>query len=429
VAQLVGYDALIIPAWRASTPVEATFVFRNLAPDAPIATSFGARRTVRDSVLVAQTQLGNLLHALYSFGVRPGARAYDRVLEGGPVMVLIRGHLTIPDSVLVDGVQRVIAAERAFWGTRPPSDYTISIGVAPRGSLAGMRVTNAFVADIDSTRTMDSDVIMLFAHELMHEWIGGMLHSASAVRDGELGWFTEGFTDYETKRVLRASHIITDSAYVALVNRSLADHAVSTASDSSWDAIVKGFWRDGAMQREPYLRGELLAIRLDAAIRTATNDRRSLDALLQELVRDRDLAAAGLTESLFASRVQREVGDLPVAREIASALAGGAITLPDGALGACAQPRMQQRARWDPGFDVDGSLRAGSMTAVRPGGPADKAGLREGMKIGRASISRGDATRKLELGVKTDTGLVTYGYLPAGATVRVQQFVPRSSCQ
>src|SRR5215510_12046060 len=118
---------------------------------------------------------------------------------------------------------------------------------------------------------MDDKVLGLFAHELMHEWIGsGVLSASPKIPDGSISWFTEGFTEFATHRVMRAAGLLSDSAYISAINRDLLDHAISTARDSSWTAIVSGYWRDGAMQREPYVRGELIGLELNAAMLRAT---------------------------------------------------------------------------------------------------------------------------------------------------------------
>ncbi len=422
--QLVGYDALIVPALPRGTIVYATFTFRGLAPDAPISTSFGSRRTPADTVFKTRTALGNLEHAIYSFGVKSGAaRTYDNAGGSGHLRIMVRGHLAIADTTLVSAIQRVILAEVSFWRTMPPPDYLVSVGVAPRGSLAGMRITNAFVADIDSTRSMDDGVITLFAHELMHEWIGGILHPASSLKDSELSWFTEGFTDYEAARILRSSGIINDSAYVARVNRALLDHATSSARDSNWSAVVNGYWNNATMQSEPYFRGHLLAIALDAQLRQATNGRRSLDDVLRTMVHDAERSGAGQTEATIARQLDRELGNGRASAEIARYINGGPVELPANALGACATSSIVQRAQWDPGFNVDSSLKVKTLVDVRPGGPAERDGLKDGMKLGRWSINRGDASRELELGIKVDTATVVHRYLPAGASVSVQQWI------
>jgi predicted metalloprotease with PDZ domain len=182
-AQIVGHEGLVLPALDDGTPVVVDFAFRGFDRNAVVTTSFTPSSPA--ATFSARTQLGDLRHALYFIGTAPGAvRSYRSRIAGGGLTILIRGHLSIDDSTLVNGVRRVVEVERGFWRMPSPKNYLVSIGVAPRGSIGGQRLANAFVADIDSTRRMDDHVLELFAHELMHEWIGsGALHASSTPRD------------------------------------------------------------------------------------------------------------------------------------------------------------------------------------------------------------------------------------------------------
>jgi predicted metalloprotease with PDZ domain len=430
-AQLVGYDALVLPDVDRSTPVTATFVFAGLSPSAPVATSFGVRRSAGDSVVVARTLLGGLEHAIYAFGVGPSAiRSYATSVNGSALHVLVRGRLAIPDSMLVDGVRRVVAAERHFWGSASGPDYLVSIGVAPRGTLAGTRLTNTFVADLDSTFAMGENVLTLFAHEMMHDWIGGLLHPDPGLRDGALAWFMEGFDEYAAHRALLAGGLISDSSYLRTISAVLVEHNLSSARDSSWDAIVDGFWHDPAMQRQPYLRGELAALRLDASLRRAEPRPQSLDSTLAAMVRAALSRSQPLTEPLIYLDLGRDIGAGRVRSELEPMIRGGPIALPNTALGACATPTMVERARWDPGFDVDSSIRSRTVRGVRQGGPADRAGLHDGQTLVGFSFRRGDAATPMAIRTRVppDTGTTLHRYDPIGALVQVQQWSLVKGC-
>ena len=240
--------------------------------------------------------------------------------------------------MLVNGIKRVVDSERRFWRTSLPSNYLVSIGVAPRGSFGGQRLSNTFVANIDSTRRMD-DVLGLFSHELTHEWIGGALRPSPSIPDGSMSWFTEGFTEFATHRVMRTAGLLSDSGIIEAINRDLLDHAISTARDSSWTAIVNGYWRDGAMQREPYVRGELIGLELNAAMLRATNGHVSLDSTLRRLTAQRDRFADGFTQETLMEQLGAQIGSAAARAIVEPFLAGGPIALSADALGGCAHPQ------------------------------------------------------------------------------------------
>jgi hypothetical protein len=430
-AQLVGYDALVLPDLPAETPVRAALAFAGLPRGAVVATSFGAGVAPRDTAFVARGTLVELAHAVYTAGVLPGAvRLHTRRVPGGVVHVAVRGAPGIADSLLADAVRRVVTAERLFWRDGAAPTYVVSVGVAPRGTLSGTRLTGSFIANIDPGRAREPAVLSLFGHELMHDWIGGRLRADPALRDGAMTWFVEGFTEYAAHRVLWHAGLLSDTTYLGVVNGALHEHAMSSARDFPWDSVIARYWTDAAAQRQPYLRGHLLALRLDAAVRATSRGRRSLDDALRALL----VADAGrppaVSDSTIAAVVGREIGVARVRAEIDAARAGGAMYVPPSVVGACATARVEPRPRWEPGFDVDASLAARRLQGVRAGSAAERAGLRDGMSIAGASIWRGDATRSIELRVRADSAERQISYLPASdATVPVQVIAVPPGCR
>ncbi|HEV8216900.1 MAG TPA: hypothetical protein VGP95_13730, partial [Gemmatimonadaceae bacterium] len=116
-AQLVGHEALVLPALDDGTPVVVDLGFRGFDRNTVLATSFGAPPSP-GAMWTARTQLGDLHHALYYIGTTPNAvRSYRSKIAGGEFTILIRGRLSIDDSTLVNAVRRVVEAERGFWRT------------------------------------------------------------------------------------------------------------------------------------------------------------------------------------------------------------------------------------------------------------------------------------------------------------------------
>jgi predicted metalloprotease with PDZ domain len=341
-------------------------------------------------------------------------------IGGKTVDIVVRDKLAISDSALMGAVASVIRAERGFWGDAGPEHYLVTIGPAPQGTLAGTRLTNSFIADIDASRTLDPDVIELFAHELMHDWIGGVLYANGAEGEGQLSWFVEGFTDYLSKRVLRTSGLISDSTYVAWINRSLREHALSSARDSTWAGIVRNYWRNYPAKREPYLRGELIALRLDAA---------RLDDALRSLRKQAGRNGSALTRDSIISAIAGASSGQAVSSTIDAALTGAVAPLPPVLGGVCVNVHGDRLALWDPGFDLDGSLTAKEVHGVRADGPAARAGLANGLKILGVSVWRGDVTKEMMVAVAADTAKRRITYLPVGRdSVDVQVVERRANC-
>jgi len=72
---------------------------------------------------------------------------------------------------------------------------------------------------------------------------------------------------------------------------------------------------------------------------------------------------------------------------------------------------------FDTGFDHEASLTKKVVTGVRPGGPAERAGLKDGLALAGWSVTYGDPTRELELILSEGTTSRTLRYMPHGPSV------------
>ena len=72
---------------------------------------------------------------------------------------------------------------------------------------------------------------------------------------------------------------------------------------------------------------------------------------------------------------------------------------------------------FDTGFDHETTLQKGIVSGVRPGGPAERAGLRDGMKLARWSVNFGAVDQPIQITVHDEAGDHALSYLPHGATV------------
>ncbi|HEX6202614.1 MAG TPA: PDZ domain-containing protein, partial [Thermoanaerobaculia bacterium] len=168
----------------------------------------------------------------------------------------------------------------------------------------------------------------LVSHELFHAWNGKRL------RPAELGpfdyesevptrtlWFVEGVTSYYDDLVLRRAGLAGDEQYLGRLGETA--ERVETApgkdlqslADASYDAWIKFYRRDENSANHTisyYAKGALVAWLLDARLRRATGDAKSLDDLLraawQRFGRSSGYRAADLY-ALAAELGGDEVGD------------------------------------------------------------------------------------------------------------------------
>ena len=195
-------------------------------------------------------------------------------------------------AMLESVMKPAVAAYAGMFGGVPKSNYLVTLheGVTDGGAfdrsysmLAGMPLTRANLIDWGH----------IVAHETLHLWNGtGMRPKA------QMDWFKEGFTDYLTIVTLRRLNLIDD----ALFTKKLEGHVRRTIgpknlplADAGKDKKANWAWIYGG--------GAMAAMALDAQIRDATREQRSLDTVMQKMFslhRDQPFELADLVRATTA---------------------------------------------------------------------------------------------------------------------------------
>ncbi len=118
---------------------------------------------------------------------------------------------------------------------------------------------------------------LMFAHELFHLWNGMTIR-----RDGPEDWFSEGFTNYYTMKALYNGGTIDEEQWFGITNMLLfqryqADPGLGSLSMR--DAVPQKHEHWGLI----YGGGFFVSICQDVAIRTATDNARSVDDLMRAM--------------------------------------------------------------------------------------------------------------------------------------------------
>jgi len=263
----------------------------------------------------------------------------------------------------------------------------------------------------------------LLAHEHLHEWIG---HVIRLEQPEQLGyWFSEGFTDFYTRRLLARGGLLSPSQELASWNRRLAAYCANPERRAPAQRVREAFWTVREVGELPYQRGDLVALLADHAIRARSGGTRSLDDVLRTLAaRARQGEGAFSSEALLAA-IGVEAGPEAEATLRAWALDGveppfpADLGAPELRLVAC------EIAPFDTGFDHEASIRLKRLTGVRPGGPAERAGLRDGLPVAGWSVTMGQVDRPVEVTLREGQDTRTVSYLPRGAPLPGWRFERR----
>jgi len=349
----------------------------------------------------------------------------EREVFGCPVRVAAWGDAWgSPTSDFADQCARIVELERAFFDDRDRPPYLITlipIGTSDGRSafLGGTGLVNSFAlfmqpgARLDRGPDSGMSVTWLLAHEMFHEWNGNTIRLAQPERRGY--WFSEGFTDFYARRLLARNGLLDEEAFVASWNRRLAEFAAHPERGASAARIEEAFWTDRDVQSLPYVRGDVLAAKVDYAIRTASKGQRSLDDLMRALVRRaREERREFTVEDLVAEIAC--LSDARTAAEVrAVALDGADLELPVDTFGPDYWLLPATVPQFELGFDLERTRTAKAITGLVPGSAAERAGLREGDSLRGVSMTPGQAHAPVVISVADSSGTVReVHYLPQG---------------
>jgi predicted metalloprotease with PDZ domain len=338
----------------------------------------------------------------------------------------MRGDWKFSDEEFFGLVEKIVRAQRSFWNDHDFPYYLITL--IPTGeqccSYGGTGLTNSFATFISTNTGIDLRMKYLLAHELLHTWIGQKISITDTPDQPEalLYWFSEGFTDYYTRELLLRAGLITLDEYIADYNKKIYDYYVSPARNAPNARVPQEFWKDRFVGKLPYQRGDLLAHRWNAGIKTAHEERFSLDDMMRYilgLTKTSGLVVSdtALNRVIQPYLTQEILGDLRKYIE-----KGETIPLDANALGPEVRLKEVAMGPFDLGFDFDASHAQRRITGVQKNGPAFKAGLRNGQLLKGMSIYWNDPAKEVEFKIEDNGGEKKIRYLPVGKKSKIPQY-------
>jgi predicted metalloprotease with PDZ domain len=198
-------------------------------------------------------------------------------------------------------VERLVGAQRAFWGHLPYRSYDVLSVLADGGDDGGLE-------HLESTLLLYSPWAMrrekdyaswlgVVSHELFHAWNGKRL------RPVELGpfdyenevyteslWLAEGVTTYYGGLLLLRAGLIDRDQYLSVLSEHVRDvedspgRELQSVARGSFDAWIELYRPDENTDNTTvsyYDKGAVVGFLLDAEIRRATDGERSLDDVMR----------------------------------------------------------------------------------------------------------------------------------------------------
>lgn len=355
----------------------------------------------------------------------------DSIVIGGPevevrdrdgLRVAIVSKFRFPNEAFIELAQAILATQRGFFGAAGRSFLIAVSPLVPDGhaSIGGSSVGDAFAASLSQSTPL-AELRELISHELFHSWNPvqlGRLDEAAELREK---WFSEGFTNFYSSRLLQRGALVSPEDFAVSWNRVLLDYESSPVRDQPNQRIEADYWRDPAVSKLPYHRGQMLAALWDHELRRATAGAKDLDdvilaAYAKVQAAGSDRAALPTPAELFVA-TYKELGGTWIDEELDRYVRRGEhLVLPGDVFGGCAEVKQREQATFARGWDAEATSAADNVvTGLAKDSPAYRAGLREGMKIlERTAGQPGDATVRYELRVLDGDKPRTIAFWPKG---------------
>lgn len=171
----------------------------------------------------------------------------------------------------------------------------------------------------------------LAAHEMVHLYNGQIVRRAG--KDTETYWFSEGFTELLADELMLRAGIGRASQWLEAQRARLAAYAAHPQVDAP-NAKADMRW-EGDAASLPYLRGALVAVFVDHAIRARSGGTRSLDDLMRDLVKRARRGEGPFSQEQLLGAIAGEISPADLRTVRAVAIDGARLALPEDAYGRC----------------------------------------------------------------------------------------------
>ena len=310
-------------------------------------------------------------------------------------------------------LEETIQHQRNFWDDHTQPYFTVimqPIFEANGSSYQGTGLTNSFATSFSNNTFLEVEqMVHLFNHELMHNWIGGAIKNEN---EEEQYWFSEGFTEYYTHKNVAKNQIngLDGGYFINAINDLVRNlHSLSIKEVPNSEMNYENFWTNPEYQKLPYYRGALVAFYLDYSIMKNSEGKHSLDDLMKDFLKNAKEKEQKLEHSYFVSTLNKYLPQNSDEIFKSHVEEGKLLPLSDfyEVMGFEYTSEIQV---FDLGFQFT-SDREGIASVVQ-GSAADKAGLRPGDQIISQNIWFGNLEKPVEIGVERNGKQYNFSFSP-----------------
>lgn len=388
--------------------IDVHIQWEGLREDEVVHNSFGSRQR--------QQKLRNISKERFAQAIFVGGDFLinEILVKENMVYLATRGDwipFTVDD--MVGLLQKTLECQRNFWEDHSQSYFTVTmqpIFSENGSSYQGTGITNSFATSFSNNKFLKIDqMVHLFNHELMHNWIGGKIKNKD---EEQQYWFSEGFTEYYAFKNVARNHIngFDEGYLIRSINETIKNlYGLSIKEVPNSEMNYKNFWSNWEYQRLPYYRGALFAFYLDRSIMDHSKGKYSLDNVMKDILNEVNESQQKLNHTFF----MHVLGNyLPATIEdsFQNYIVKGKL-LPLAAFFDAQDLQYQsETAMFELGFEL--SVEDGVVMSVTEGSAAQKAGIRPGDIALSRSIWYGNTKKTVEMQVKRGDRLLDFTFLP-----------------
>jgi hypothetical protein len=403
----VGNTFILLPEGAHARPIALRWDLTALGPNARAMSSFG-----EGDVDLPSGPATRLHRALYMAG--PMHREPAQVKATGFSAAWL-GEPPFDPRPLMVWAGKLHGWMSGFFKDPAEPPYRVILRYNPINAGGGAALTNSFLLTWGESAKDPEKLKGTLAHEMIHTWTASGLGGQ---------WYGEGIAvHYQALLPLRAG-MITPADFLDDLNATARRYYTNALNDTPDREVGPRFWEDTRIRTLPYDRGAMYFAVLDGKIRRASGGKRSLDDLINEMVRRRRDGLA-MDDTAWLDLIGKDLGD--DGRKLHADMLAGKLMLPESSdFGPCFTRTTAKFRRFDLGFEPKSLV--GDVKTIRdlkPDSEAVRAGLRDGdvvtYSVAMDSV-QGDPKRMLTLKVTRDGKTFPITYLPRGETVDAYQW-------
>ena len=315
-------------------------------------------------------------------------------------------------------IQQLYAAMSAFFHDTGKS-YRVFARQNPYAGLGGSALARSFMFGYRPADRPTLDKLQsLIAHEMAHNW------PKMRGEHGDTAWYSEGTAEYYSLILAHRAGLLDADRLLTELNKRAYDYATNPFRPLSNVEAAKRFWTDPTAQTIPYGRGLIYLIQTDAAIRTASGGKRSLDDVVLAM-RARELAGQPYGIPDWLALVGQEIG-AATARQGYDAMASGALLrAPANRFAPCYRLVPGTAQQFELGFARASLSDDRVVRGLVPGSAAALAGVRDGdviVEAGDLNTIRSEPAATMTLTLRRGDATTTVRYAPRGASVSLDRW-------